>query len=113
AAPDAGLPPPLQAVRDYRPDLPPARRDDMRRAYYALCTHVDHQLRLIIGTLREEGILDDTIIVFTADHGDMLGDHGLYAKRLAYEASANVPMIVLGAASDADRITPGPLDDRL
>ena len=32
----------------------------MRRAFYALCTHIDHQLRIVIGTLREEGILDDT-----------------------------------------------------
>ncbi|GAB5375539.1 MAG: hypothetical protein AcusKO_20010 [Acuticoccus sp.] len=62
----------------------------MRRAFYALCTHIDAQLRLVIGTLREEGVLDDTIILFTpADHGDMLGDFGFYAKRLMYEGSAN------------------------
>ena len=64
-----------------------------RRAFYALCTHIDHQLRVVLGTLREEQILDDTIILFLADHGDMLGDHGLWAKRLFYEGSACVPMI--------------------
>lgn len=111
--PGTPLPPALEAVRHYWTDLPPAQRDDMRRAYYALCTHVDHQLRLIIGTLREEGILDDTVILFTADHGDMLGDHGLYAKRLAYEPSANIPMILLGATSDAARVPAGAVDDRL
>jgi arylsulfatase A-like enzyme len=65
------------------------------RAFYALCTHIDHQLRIVIGSLREEGVLDNTIILFTADHGDMLGNHGLWAKRLYYEGSANVPMILV------------------
>jgi arylsulfatase A-like enzyme len=68
----------------------------IRRAFYALCTHIDHQLRVVIGTLREEGLLDDTIILFTSDHGDMLGNHGLWAKRLYYERSANVPMLLVG-----------------
>ena len=53
-----------------------------RRAFYALCTHIDHQLRVLLGTLREEGELDNTIICFTSDHGDMLGNHGMWAKRL-------------------------------
>src|SRR5690606_6356705 len=46
-----------------------------RRAFYALCTHIDHQLRVVIGTLREEGVLNNTIIMFSSDHGDMLGNH--------------------------------------
>lgn len=82
------------------------------RAFYALCTHIDHQLRLIIGTLREEGILDNTVIAFTSDHGDMLGQHGLWAKRLYYENSANVPMLLMGTAED-NRVHPGRTDNRL
>jgi len=91
------------------------RETDVRaalRGFFALCTQIDHQIRLVIGTLREEGLLDDTIILFTSDHGDMLGQHGLWAKRLFYENSANVPMIVMGTADD-DRVTPGEVDDRL
>ena len=91
------------------------------RAFYALCTHIDHQLRIVIGTLREEGILDDTIILFTADHGDMLGHHGLWAKRLFYEGSANVPMILIPQTSHDAREADAPdsvrlmgsVDDRL
>ncbi|MEZ4731393.1 MAG: sulfatase-like hydrolase/transferase [Caldilineaceae bacterium] len=83
-----------------------------RRAFYALCTHIDHQLRVVIGTLREEGLLNDTIILFTSDHGDMLGNHGMWAKRLFYEYSANVPMILLGTAGDA-RVGHHRVDDRL
>ena len=83
-----------------------------RQAFYALCTHIDHQLRLVIGTLREEGILDNTILLFTSDHGDMLGNHGLWAKRLFYQDSANVPMLLVGIAGD-ERVGHHHIDERL
>ena len=82
-----------------------------RRAFYALCTHIDHQLRVVIGTLREEGVLDNTVILFTADHGDMLGDHGLWAKRLFYEGSAGIPMLLVGCEGD-ERVGFQRTDDR-
>jgi arylsulfatase A-like enzyme len=88
-----------------------AELDDVKRAYYALCTHIDHQLRVIIGTLREEGVLDDTIIALMSDHGDMLGDHGLFAKRCLLQRSASIPMILVDVA-DRGRATPGSSDDR-
>ncbi|MCK6473934.1 MAG: sulfatase-like hydrolase/transferase [Planctomycetes bacterium] len=83
-----------------------------RRAFYALCTHIDHQLRLVIGTLREEGLVDNTIVCFSSDHGDVLGDHGVWAKRTFLEGSANIPMIVAGAKGGA-RVPAGAIDDRL
>lgn len=83
-----------------------------RRAFYALCTHIDHQLRVVIGVLREEALLDNTIICFTTDHGDMLGNHGLWAKRLFYEYAANIPMILVGTAGDT-RTGHHRIDDRL
>lgn len=82
------------------------------RAFYASCTQVDHQIRLLIGVLSQEGLLDDTIIVFTSDHGEMLGKHGIWAKSVMYEESVNVPMIVQGATGD-DRVGIGVEDDRL
>ncbi|MEM6849758.1 MAG: sulfatase-like hydrolase/transferase, partial [Pseudomonadota bacterium] len=106
------MPPALQAVRAYWPELPAEQLADVRRAFYALCTHIDAQLRLVIGTLREEGLLDDTVILFTGDHGDMLGDFGLFAKRVMYEGSANIPMILVPAASDP-AIRAGTTDMRL
>ena len=83
-----------------------------RRAFYALCTQIDHQLRVVIGTLREHGLLDDTVILFTADHGDMLGKHGLWRTSMHYEESARVPMILLGAEGDS-RLGHNRIDDRL
>jgi arylsulfatase len=112
AADNTTWPPGLRLARDYWAALPPAQLADAKRAFYALCTHVDHQLRILIGTLREQEMLDDTIILLCADHGDMLGDHGLYAKRLMYEGSANVPMILVGRAGCA-RVGVDRVDDRL
>ncbi|WLI76456.1 sulfatase-like hydrolase/transferase [Kosakonia sp. H02] len=108
----ADLPYALAMNQQLKPPLPPEQYDDMRRAFYAQCTHIDHQIRLLIGSLREEGILDDTIIVFTSDHGDMLGDHGMYAKRYFYQGSAQIPMIVVDRAG-SNRIQPGRCDKRL
>ena len=68
--------------------------DIMKKGYYAACTYIDHQLRLVIGTLREQGILDDTIILFTADHGEMLGTNHLHGKFLMYENSVKIPFIL-------------------
>ena len=93
-------------------ELSPMMRQAAMRSFYALCTHIDHQIRIVLGTLREEGILDNTIIMFTSDHGDMLGNHDLWAKRLFYEGSANVPMLLLDTAHQ-NRIEAGTTDDRL
>jgi arylsulfatase A-like enzyme len=106
------LPHALRAVRNYWPHLGEAVLAETRRAFYALCTHIDHQLRAVLGTLREEGLLDDTIVAFCSDHGDMLGDFGLYAKRLFYEGSARIPLIVMGRGGD-ERLAPGSVENRL
>jgi len=71
-----------------------------RMGFYAQCTYIDHQIRLLIGTLREEGLLDDTVIMFIGDHGDMLGNHNLWAKPPMFEWSAKVPMILVPPAGD-------------
>lgn len=65
------------------------------QAYYALITQIDLQISLVLGTLREQGLLDSTIILYFSDHGDMMGDFGLFAKRVFYEGAANVPFILV------------------
>ncbi len=106
------LPHPIKMMRVFFDGYSGVVLDEIRRAFYALCTHIDHQLRVIIGTLREEGLWDNTIIMFIADHGDMLGDFGLFAKRTYYERSANIPMVLAGLPGD-QRIGTDRLDDRL
>ncbi len=82
-----------------------------RQAFYGLVTHIDHQIRVILGTLREAGLLSNTYILFTCDHGDMLGEHDLYAKAVFYEAAANIPLILSGQG-DA-RVGHHRVDDRI
>jgi len=112
AADEAGLPHALRMIRNFYPDWSPGVIQEIRRAFYALCTHIDHQIRIVHGTLREEGLLDNTILMFISDHGDMLGDFGLFAKRTYYERSAGIPMILAGLPGDS-RIGPDRVDDRL
>jgi arylsulfatase A-like enzyme len=65
------------------------------RAYHALVTQIDFQISVVIGMLRENRLLENTIILYLADHGDMLGDFGTFAKRVFYEGSASVPFILV------------------
>lgn len=83
-----------------------------RRAFYACITHLDHQIRTVIGTLREYGLLKNTIIGFTSDHGEMLGDHHLWTKAYMYEGSAKVPLLFSLPPGD-ERLGRGTHDDRL
>ncbi|MEJ2704175.1 MAG: sulfatase-like hydrolase/transferase, partial [Sedimentisphaerales bacterium] len=64
-----------------------------RTQYYGEVTFIDDSIGRILTVLDELKIRDNTLIVFVSDHGDMLGDHGLYFKGLAYRQSANVPLI--------------------
>ncbi len=74
-----------------------------RRAYYACITQIDYNLGRLFARLREMNLLETTLIVFTSDHGDMLGDHGMGAKSSFFEGSAHVPMIVRPAAASWNR----------
>ncbi|MCY3979232.1 MAG: sulfatase-like hydrolase/transferase [Chloroflexi bacterium] len=65
-----------------------------RRHYYGQITHIDYQLGRLFGELKARGLYDNTIIVITSDHGEHLGDHGLFAKSTFLESSARVPIIL-------------------
>ena len=64
-----------------------------RHAYYANISYVDDQIGRILGTLRDTGLDRDTIIVFTSDHGEMLGERGLWYKYTLLEPALKVPLI--------------------
>ena len=63
-----------------------------RAAYFAYMAYVDAQIGRLFDYMRT--LLDDCMVIFTSDHGEMLGDHNLWRKSYAYEPSARVPMIV-------------------
>lgn len=74
----------------------PGERIAAMRSYYGLCTWLDHNVGLIVESLHEAGLSDDTTIVYTSDHGDNLGARGLWGKSNMYEESAAVPLIMAG-----------------
>lgn len=74
--------------------VPKRRLRKAMAAYYALITHLDHQIGRFLQALSEYGELNNTVIMFTSDHGELLGDHNLFRKSLPYEGSAHVPFIV-------------------
>jgi choline-sulfatase len=65
-----------------------------RRAYYGAISYVDEQFARVVTTLRNCGLADDTIIILLSDHGEMLGEHGLWYKMSFREGSARIPLIV-------------------
>lgn len=78
-----------------------------RRAYYGAISYVDEQLGKLLRTLEEAGQADDTVIVFTSDHGDMLGERNLWYKMTFFEPSARVPLIVHAPGRFAPRRVAG------
>ncbi|KAL5333933.1 alkaline-phosphatase-like protein [Aspergillus crustosus] len=84
----------LKCIDLWGKDMPEDRIKAARRAYYAACTYVDTNVGKLLKVLENCGLRDDTIIVFTGDHGDMLGERGLWYKMAWYENSARVPFIV-------------------
>ncbi|MBO1910807.1 sulfatase-like hydrolase/transferase, partial [Microvirga sp. 3-52] len=75
--------------------VPERRLKQAKAAYYALITHIDHQIGRFLNAMQEYGVYQDTIILFVSDHGELLGDHNLFRKSLPYEGSANVPFILV------------------
>lgn len=72
----------------------PQQIKSIRRAYYACITHIDYSIGLLLARLREEKLFENTWIIFTSDHGDMMGDHHMGAKFTYTEGAAHVPFIV-------------------
>ncbi|CAN0602612.1 unnamed protein product, partial [Ectocarpus sp. 12 AP-2014] len=72
-------------------------------AYYAMITHLDEQVGRILKTLEEKGLADNTIVVYSADNGLAVGQHGLMGKQNLYEHSIKVPLIFRGPGIAANK----------
>jgi arylsulfatase len=81
--------------------LSPAEHAAVRRNYAAKITNVDRSVGRFLDALRARDELSDTIVVYAADHGELLGDHGLWKKGEPYHPSVKVPLIVAGPGVQA------------
>lgn len=82
------------SVPGYAMTSTPEQRRASIRAYLACVSYVDAQAGRLLASLKEQGLLENTIVIFTSDHGWHLGEHGLWHKRSLFEESARVPLIV-------------------
>ena len=80
-----------------------------RLGYYGLCSFVDHLIGRLLGTLEASGLTEDTRVLYTSDHGEMLGDHGMWTKMLMYEASAAIPLIMKGPDVPSGQVVQTPV----
>ncbi len=106
---NADMPKPIVDSMKNKPAWQKKRLHDMgpeevavtRRQYCGLIELIDDQVGLILHALNRRGMRDNTYVIFSSDHGEMLGDHGLYAKSQAYEPSLRVPLILAGPGIQA------------
>jgi arylsulfatase A-like enzyme len=84
----------MAEAEEVRPDDPEAYWRELRARYYGNVTVLDRGIAPILRALEDSGQADNTIVVFTSDHGDSLGDRGMINKRAFYEEVARVPLIV-------------------
>lgn len=86
-------------------DIRPEHVRRSRRAYFANISYIDEKIGRLLGALERCGMAEHTIVVFCADHGDMLGERGLWFKMSFFEGSARVPLLIA-----ASSLTPGRID---
>ncbi len=107
-----GLHPVLQAQRNFKLLSYPVPDDRIRRAraaYCAMVTELDEYIGFLIDKLEKSEQMENTLVVCTSDHGEMLGDHGLWLKNNLLEGSVKVPLILAGAGLPAGKVISTPV----
>jgi arylsulfatase A-like enzyme len=90
--PDVAFPDPV----DPDDNISLAQHQEIRRNYAAMIENVDRWVGRLLDVVEERGERENTIVVYASDHGEMLGDHGMWYKRSPYRGSVNVPLLISG-----------------
>ncbi len=110
---DVGVPPPVQGGMEGKPAWVSGRHSpyeppgvlQTRRQYCGAIGVIDDWVGRMLDALERRGMAENTYVVFTSDHGEMLGDHGLYTKSVAYEPALRVPLMVAGPGIESGRVS--------
>ena len=108
--PDAGKPTAhAQTARDMGSlEAPEVERRRALAHYYGMCTLVDDQVGRLLGALEARGQLENTIVIYTADHGDYAGEHGMWGKSCTlYDCLVRVPLLMAGPGIPEGRCAEG------
>lgn len=80
----------------------------IRATYYGMITQLDSQVGKLLDALDTSGLAANTVVIFLSDHGDYLGDHGIYGKGLSYESAIRIPFIMRGPGISSGHTVEGP-----
>ncbi len=86
----------FRSYNNYDDHFDDVQRQVARASYFGLCSFVDDLIGDVLGALEQSGGMDDTVILFVSDHGELNGHHGLWTKMTMHEDSAGIPMILAG-----------------
>lgn len=92
-------------------EISQAQTQRARAAYFACVDHLDEIIGDFLALLDRDGLLDNTIIVYTSDHGELAGEHGLWFKRTWHEASTRIPLIISLPDHRTGRLSPARIPD--
>ena len=109
----AEMPPAIQDSGEGKPKWIMKRSRDIdsedvaqtQRQYCGSIELIDDEIGRILRAIEDRGMTDNTLVIFASDHGEMLGDHGLYTKSLPYEAALRAPLIVAGPGIEGGRVS--------
>jgi len=103
--PDVAFPEPVDREEGTDPDT----HQSVRRNYAAMIENIDRWIGEYLDVLERRGELENTLVVFSSDHGEMLGDHGHWGKSRPYQPSAGVPMVIAGPGVQAGETSDDPV----
>jgi choline-sulfatase len=79
-------------------------------AYYACVNYLDDCIGELLSALERSGLLENTYVIYTSDHGEMAGEHGMWSKRSYYDGSSRVPLVICGPGIPAGRVVTTPVE---
>jgi len=102
-------PPALASAKKEQETMTDDLRRQARQGYYASISFMDAQVGRVVAALDRLGLADDTIIVFTSDHGYHMGEHGLWQKMSLFEESSRVPLVIVAPGMTPAKVAAAPI----